>query len=108
MSAEQGLELENIDRLQATEYALRAERIIKDHFPGKEIKLSMTAVKGSAKKKIIEEAEDWKAELIVVGSLGHNFLSRMFIGSVSEAIVRQAPCSVLVVRKLPDPDSEQA
>ncbi len=103
LAMEQVQDIENLGRLHATEYALKAEQIIKDHFPGKDVNVSMNAVKGSAKRRIIEEAEKWNADLIVVGSLGHNFLSRMVIGSVSEAIVRQAHCSVLVVRG--DPSS---
>lgn len=98
ISADQITELENIGKLQSTESALKAEQIIKDHFPGQEIKISMKAVRGSAKDMILEEAKKWKADLIVVGSLGHNFLSRFFIGSVSGAVVRSAKCSVLVVR----------
>lgn len=98
ISTDQIQDIENIVRLQSTEYALRAEEIIKDHFPEQEIKLSMKAVKGSPKDLILEEAEKSKAHLIVVGSLGHNFLSRFFLGSVSETIVKHAKCSVLVVR----------
>jgi nucleotide-binding universal stress UspA family protein len=98
ISPEQFDEIQNIGRVNSTQYALAAEEIIRNHFPDNEIKISMQAVKGLAKKMILEEAEKWKPDLIVVGSLGHNFLSRMFIGSVSEAIVRHAKCSVLVVR----------
>lgn len=98
ISAEQYQEIENIGRLQSTEYCLRAEEVIKRRFPNNQIEISMKIVRGSAKDLILEESEKWKADLIVVGSLGHNFLSRFFLGSVSEAIVRHAKCSVLVVR----------
>jgi nucleotide-binding universal stress UspA family protein len=98
ISAEEVLKLENIGRLQSTDYALKAEQIIKQRFPDEKIKISMSTVKGSAKYKILEEAEKWNADLIVVGSLGHNFLSRFFLGSVSDAIVKHAKCSILVIR----------
>lgn len=101
ISAEQYQEIENIGRLQSIEYCLRAEEIIKEHFPNEKIEISMSVVKGSAKKLILEEAEKWKADLIIVGSLGHNFLSRLFLGSVSDAVVRHANCSVLIVREKP-------
>ncbi len=90
--------IENIGRVQSTEYALKAEDIIREYFPEHEIEISMVAVKGDAKRKILEEAAKWKADAIVVGSLGHNFLSRVFLGSVSEGIVKDAKCSVLIVR----------
>lgn len=37
-------------------------------------------------------------DLIVVGSHGRTGLTRLVVGSVAEAVVRTAPCSVLVVR----------
>lgn len=98
ISADQIRELENIGKLQSSDYALKAEEIIRRHFPDQKMKISMKAVKGSAKELILEEAEKWKADLIIVGSLGHNFLSRFFLGSVSEAVARYANCSVIVVR----------
>lgn len=50
------------------------------------------------KSKIIDEAAEWGADLIVLGSHGRSGVSRFLMGSVSEAVVRHAPCSVEVVR----------
>lgn len=49
---------------------------------------------------ILESAKEWPADLIVVGSHGRTGLTRLLLGSVSEAVVSQAPCSVEIV-KLP-------
>ena len=58
-----------------------------------------TAVKwGDPKSKIINAAEEWHADLIVVGSHGQAALERFTMGSVSDAVARYAPCSVEVVR----------
>lgn len=43
-------------------------------------------------------ATEAKAQLAVVGSHGRRGLARVTLGSVAEAILRQAPCDVLVVR----------
>jgi nucleotide-binding universal stress UspA family protein len=43
-------------------------------------------------------AKEVRAEVIVVGSHGKGFLSRVLLGSVSEYVTRHAPCPVLVVR----------
>ena len=51
-----------------------------------------------AKKIILDEAGDWKADLIVMGSHGRHGLDRFLIGSVSEAVAMHATCSVDVVR----------
>jgi nucleotide-binding universal stress UspA family protein len=46
---------------------------------------------------IVEEAKNWEADLIVVGSHGRGFWERLTLGSVSNAVIHHAPCSVLVV-----------
>ncbi len=53
----------------------------------------------STRGAIVDDAQTWGADLIVVGSHGYGFMKRMLIGSVSDAVVKYAPCSVLVVRK---------
>ncbi len=47
---------------------------------------------------ILNAADDLPADLIVVGTHGKKGLSRLALGSVAEAVVRRAACSVLVVR----------
>jgi universal stress protein A len=42
-------------------------------------------------------------DLIVIGSHGRTGLARLVVGSVAEAVVRTAPCPVLVVRELEGP-----
>jgi nucleotide-binding universal stress UspA family protein len=46
---------------------------------------------------IVEEAKEWGADLIVVGSRGHAGVRRMLEGSVSQYVVDHAPCPVEVV-----------
>jgi nucleotide-binding universal stress UspA family protein len=43
-------------------------------------------------------AADLHVDVIVVGSHGHGAIARILLGSVSEQVVRRAPCPVLVVR----------
>ena len=47
---------------------------------------------------IVEIARDWPADLIVMGSHGRRGFDRLLLGSVAEAVVRHAPCSVEIVR----------
>ena len=49
-------------------------------------------------------AADLKVDVIVVGSHGRGAIERILLGSVSEQIVRHAPCPVLVIR--PEPDAK--
>jgi nucleotide-binding universal stress UspA family protein len=53
---------------------------------------------GNAKSVILDYAKEWGAGLIVVGSHGLKGLGRVLMGSVSDAVVRNAACSVQVVR----------
>jgi len=48
-------------------------------------------------------AADLHVDVIVVGSHGRGAIERILLGSVSEHIVRHAPCPVLVVRPAPKP-----
>jgi nucleotide-binding universal stress UspA family protein len=54
---------------------------------------------GNTKDVLLEEAKNWGADLIVVGSHGRRGFRRALLGSVSEAIAMNAQCSVVVVRE---------
>jgi len=54
---------------------------------------------GSPAAEIIEAAKRVSADLIVISMHGRTGLKHVFLGSVSENVVRHAPCPVLVVRE---------
>jgi nucleotide-binding universal stress UspA family protein len=60
--------------------------------------VSTAVEEGDAKSTILDAAKSWHPDLIVMGSHGRTGLNRFLLGSVSEAIARHAPCSVLIVR----------
>lgn len=47
---------------------------------------------------VLEEAERWGADLIVMGTHGRRGARRMLLGSDAEDVSRRAPCAVLLVR----------
>lgn len=47
---------------------------------------------------IIDEANSWPADLIVMGTHGRGGIGRLLLGSVAEGVVREAPVPVLLVR----------
>ncbi len=53
---------------------------------------------GDPRSVIVDEAEKWGADLIIVGSHGYTGLQRFLLGSVAQSVVSHAPCSVEVVR----------
>ena len=56
---------------------------------------------GDPKSMIADYAEDWRADLIVVGSCDKSRLERFFVGSVSRSVVERALCSVLIAKTNP-------
>lgn len=61
-------------------------------------------VEGYIKDRILDLAKHWPADLIVVGSHGRRGFTKFLLGSVSEAIVAHAPCSVEIVKLREHPD----
>ncbi|MGM0718354.1 MAG: universal stress protein [Halobacteriota archaeon] len=53
---------------------------------------------GSPSRELIAYARESDADHIVVGSRGRTGLSRIFLGSVAETVVRRAPVPVTVIR----------
>jgi nucleotide-binding universal stress UspA family protein len=65
---------------------------------GVQIETEVTDPKDSPAGAIVEAADDWRADLIVMGSHGRRGLDRIVLGSVSESVALHAHCSVEVVR----------
>ncbi|MCO6511213.1 MAG: universal stress protein [Aridibacter famidurans] len=84
----------------AEDVVATASKRLKEKLEGRDVTVENEVFfSRSTKGAIVEDAENWNADLIVVGSHGYGFVKRMLIGSVSDAVVKYAPCSVLVVRK---------
>lgn len=62
------------------------------------LKVEQTVSTGYPKQIIVDEAERWGADLIVVGSHGRGWVGRMLLGSVSQAVALHAKCSIEIVR----------
>lgn len=74
-----------------------AARLEQPHADG--VRLQFSAQAGTAPAEIIvAHALAIHADGIVVGTHGRRGLDRLLLGSVAEAVVRQAPCSVLTVK----------
>jgi len=62
------------------------------------VKLHPQVAEGSPVDEIIRFARDHNVDLIVMGTHGHKGLAHLLLGSVTEKVVRHAPCPVLTVR----------
>ena len=63
------------------------------------VEVECWALKGRAASVVVDEASEWRADLIVMGSRGHGEIASMLLGSVSSEVVDHAPCPVLVARR---------
>lgn len=87
-------------REKAERIVLDAEKIVRSF--NENIEVETEVIVGTAAKIIVRSAEKWNADLIVLGSHGYGLWERALLGSVSDAVVHQAPCSVLLVRMRED------
>jgi nucleotide-binding universal stress UspA family protein len=88
---------------EADEMALKAASRFRAMLPQWTVKHE--SVWGSPNWELFSRAEEWKADLIVVGSHGRTALGRLFLGSISQWLLNEARCSVRVARgKLDEPD----
>lgn len=55
-------------------------------------------IQGAADAQIVHTTEQLNPDLVVVGTHGRTALPRLTLGSVAESVIRNALCSVLVVR----------
>lgn len=60
-------------------------------------KMNHQVIEGDAADKICELAKSLTCDLIVIPTHGRKGVSRWFLGSVAERVVRLAPCPVLTV-----------
>jgi nucleotide-binding universal stress UspA family protein len=97
LAATFALEDDDLERRQVHTLETALESAV--HAIGRrDVKVERMLLTGRPASAILEEAREFEADLIVVGSRGHGMLESMLLGSVSAEVVDHAPCPVLVVR----------
>lgn len=86
---------------EANEFASQAKARVQTLFP--EWKVQAEAIEGNAARELIATADEWRPDLVVVGSQGRSSVGRLLLGSVSKKLVTDLKTSVRVVRGAPDP-----
>lgn len=88
-------ELIKAQRAEAVRKLDTAVEVFNQNSPG--LLVTHVVRTGFPKDVILDEAQRWGADLVVVGSHGKSALLRLLLGSVSSAIATDAPCSVEIV-----------
>jgi len=84
-----------------------AESKLREQLPDLNGDLTTEVLRGSPGREIVQQVDEWGADLVVVGSHGYGFWERAVLGSVSHHVVHHAPCSVLVARISEKPEWQQ-
>jgi nucleotide-binding universal stress UspA family protein len=89
--------------VEADQMAAKVATRFQANFPNWKVKHE--AAWGSPTWELFSRAEEFKADLIAVGSHGRSALGRLFLGSISQWLLNEARCSVRVARgRLDEPD----
>ncbi len=84
--------------LQAKKIRLKESiNTLKEHVA--DCPVSGSILTGDIRSSILDEAKNWGADLIVLGSHGRKGLSKLFLGSVAEGVAGHADCSVEIVKQ---------
>ncbi|HEY9402085.1 MAG TPA: universal stress protein [Pyrinomonadaceae bacterium] len=82
---------------EARGFASGARRLFQAHFPAWDVRAE--PMTGTPAWELIQKADVWGADLIVLGSQGRSALGRFFLGSVSKKVATEARCPVRVARR---------
>lgn len=63
-----------------------------------ELEIEEKVTQGVPFAEIVQEAREGQVDLIIMGTHGRTGLSHFVLGSVTEHVIRKAPCPVLTVR----------
>lgn len=75
-----------------------ADRLVREHALDPQSAL-LESIGGRAADLILEQAKEWGADLIVMGTHGRRGLRRLALGSDAELVVRSSPVPVLLIRE---------
>lgn len=72
--------------------------LLRDLDPPTSLEITTMLESGDTRNRIIELTKTARYDLVVMGTHGRTGLSRLFLGSVAEHVIRKAECPVLTVR----------
>lgn len=90
-------EMEKASQMQASEAVGKAVALLGEGQT--QVRVNSEVTRGYPSDVILDRAQRWESDLIVVGSHGYSGLKRFLLGSVSQNVSSHAKCSVEIVRR---------
>jgi len=84
---------------RVTAFKNEAKKKLEEIQKSKNVAFDIILSEGNASKKIIETAENIDADLIVMGCKGQTAIEKIFIGSVTNHVIRNTPVPVLLTKR---------
>ena len=81
---------------EAKAFTRKASELVRSYFPDWHVREEVLT--GQPSHELISKADEWKPDLVVVGSHGHSLAGRLILGSVSKKIMTDSHHSVRVTR----------
>ncbi|TWT11146.1 universal stress protein [Planomicrobium sp. CPCC 101079] len=82
----------------SAEYSKHMHNAIQQQLDAQDVSGTVLALEGNAAKTIPAFIEEQKIDLLLIGNSGKSGLQRFFVGSMSKKLLKESPCSVLVVK----------
>ena len=98
LASEGELDLAQIENEEKRIYEYH-KKLIDKHFSGSTTLVESKILHGNAADKICKFAKDYNASLVIIGTNVRSKLQAKLLGSVSEKVLKNCSCSVMIVRK---------
>lgn len=82
----------------SNEFSKHMHNSIHQQLDSKGVKADVLALEGNATKTIPAFIEEQNVDLLIIGNSGKSGLQKFFVGSVGRKLIKESPCSVLVVK----------
>jgi nucleotide-binding universal stress UspA family protein len=66
------------------------------------LQIRYSVKQGSPTEEILAASRDMKVDAVVMGTHGRKGFDRLLVGSVAEKVLRDAPCTVIIVKPKAD------
>lgn len=84
--------MEDVYKAEAASLKKMADKLVAEGYQAQSV-----FVMGPPAQEILNQAEKFHADMILMGTHGHGQLYSLLLGSVAEEVLRKAPCPILMV-----------